>query len=139
MKKIVMILMMMITFVGFAENKPKDNFNYDKYVGSYILEYKYSNDHDNYLDFQIKKRGNEYIFVDFRIGSGYNKKIYCTILKKHNGSLIGEGEVLTEKNGKIIDTVSGDRDVYIRAKEKDIKYHFSDSDFQNVKYILKKY
>ena len=138
MKKLIMILMMMITFVGMASNKPKDNFDYDKYVGSYILEYKYSNDHDNYLDFQIKKRGNEYIFVDFRIGSGYNKKIYCTILKKHNGSLIGEGEVLTEKNGKIIDTVSGDRDVYIRAKEKDIKYHFSDSDFQNIKYILRK-
>ncbi len=139
MKKIVMILMMMITFVGFASNKPKDNFDYDKYVGSYILEYKYSNEHDNYLDFQIKKRGNNYIYVDFQIGSGYNKKIYCTILKKHNGSLLIGNTVLTEKNGKIIETFDGYRNVYIRAKEKDIKYHFSDSDFQNVKYILKKY
>ena len=40
MKKIVMILMMMITFVGFASNKPKDNFNYDKYVGYYTYESK---------------------------------------------------------------------------------------------------
>ena len=137
MKKIVMILMMMITFVGFASNKPKDNFDYDKYVGSYILEDKFENDDNNYLDFQIKKRGNEYIFVDFRIGSGYNKKIYCNTLKKHNGSLIGY-LVLTEKNGKIIETFPGYRRVYIRAREKDIKYHFSDSDFQNIKYILRK-
>ena len=137
MKKLIMILMMMITFVGFASNKPKDNFDYDKYVGSYILEDNFSNDHDNYLSFQIKKRGNEYIFVDFQIGSGYNKKIYCTIYKKHNGSLIGDS-VLTEKNGKIIETFPGYRRVYIRARERDIKYHFSESDFQNIKYILRK-
>lgn len=138
MKKLIMILMMMITFVGMATNKPKDNFDYDKYVGSYILEDNYSNDDDNYLAFQIKKRGNKYIFVDFRIGSGYNKKIYCTTLKKHNGSLLIWDTVLTEKNGKIIETFDGDSDVYIRARERDIKYHFSDSDFQNVKYILRK-
>ncbi|WP_308545153.1 hypothetical protein [uncultured Sneathia sp.] len=50
---------MMITFVGFASNKPKDNFDYYKYVGSYIMEDNYSNDDDNYLAFQIKKRGND--------------------------------------------------------------------------------
>lgn len=139
MKKIVMILMMMITFIGFAATNKTDNFDYDKYVGSYILEYKYSNNHDNYLDFQIKKRGNEYIFVDFRIGNGYKKIISCYKLQKKNGNLIYKTFInLTFKNGKIIDTFDGDSDVYIRARERDIKYHFSDSDFQNIKYILKK-
>lgn len=49
------MILMIITFVGFASNKPNDNFNYDKYIESYILEYKCSKEHDNYLDFQIKK------------------------------------------------------------------------------------
>ncbi|MDU4652532.1 hypothetical protein [Sneathia sanguinegens] len=139
MKKIVMILMMMITFVGFASNKPKDNFNYDKYVGSYVMKEYYTNNGNNYLAFQIKKKGNDYIYVDFQVGSGYNKKIYCTILKKHNGSLLLWDTVLTEKNGEIINRYpSGWENIYAKATEKDIKYHFSSPDFKNIKYILEK-
>lgn len=131
---------MMITFVGFATNKPKDNFDYDKYVGSYIMKEFYTNDGTNYLDFQIKKRGNEYIYVDFQVGSGYNKKIYCTILKKHNGSLsVGDTKILTEKNGEIIENYyNGTKNIYVKANEKDIKYHFSCPDYKNIKYILRK-
>lgn len=140
MKKIVMILMMMITFVGFAENKPKDNYDYDKYVGSYVMKEYYTNNGNNYLAFQIKKKGNDYIYVDFQVGSGYNKKIYCTIIKKHNGSLVvGDTAILTEKNGEIIEHYyTGCKNIYVKATEKDIKYHFSSPDFKNIKYILKK-
>ena len=61
-------------------------------------------------------------------------------MKKHNGSLsVGDTKILTEKNGEIIEHYyDGAKNIYVKANEKDIKYHFSDSDFQNIKYILRK-
>ena len=95
MKKIVMILMMMITFVGFASNKPKDNFDYDKYVGYYVdTEYDF-NDKDyvnNDVELLIKKDKNgEYALVDYRMyyGSGFSRTRTINVIKlnKINGTL----------------------------------------------------
>lgn len=93
MKKLIMILMMMITFVGFASNKPKDNYDYDKYVGYYVdTKYDFKDSVNDNVKLLIKKdkKGN-FFCVDYRMyyGSGFSitKTIDVAKLNKINGTL----------------------------------------------------
>lgn len=135
MKKIVMILMMMITFVGFATNKPKDNFDYDKYVGYYTYESKKIT-----LPKKIeirKLKNGKYILIDYiyMYGSGYNGKLPYFKLISKNGSLYDNDKIqYTLKNNKLIINYGDKKGTYRRDSKEDIKEFTSDYDYKIAKF-----
>lgn len=88
MKRIVIVLIMLVTFVGFAINKKNNvNFNYDKFIG-YYDEY----DDLLYPELQIikDKKGNYYLLDYGDIGGSifaHDNTIYLHKLKKYKGKL----------------------------------------------------
>ena len=135
MKKIIMILMMMITFVGFAENKPKDNFNYDKYVGYYTYESKKIT-----LPKKIeirKLKNGKYILIDYihMYGSGYNGKLPYFKLISKNDSLYDNDKIqYTLKNNKLIINSGDKKGTYRRDSKEEIKKFTSGYDYKIAKF-----
>ena len=134
MKKIVMILMMMITFVGFASNKPNDNFDYDKYVGYYTYE---SEDAIS-KKIEIRKvKNGKYILIDytFMYGSGYNGKIPYFKLISKNGSLYSKHKIqhILKDNGLIIN-YGDEKYAYKKDSKQEIKEFTSGYDYKIAKF-----
>ena len=110
MKKIVMILMMMITFVGFAATNKTDNFNYDKYLGYYVDTELDDDDfvNDNVQLLIKKDKKGDFFCVDYRMyyGSGFSRTrtIDVVKLKKINGTLQNKNTeyVFTLKNNLLL-------------------------------------
>ena len=134
MKKIIMILMMMITFVGFASNKPKDNFDYDKYVGYYT----YEGEESTSIKIEIRKLKNgKYILIDYTYmyGSGYNgKPPYFKLISK-NGSLYSKNKIQNILKGyKLIRKYGNENFVYKRDSKQEIKEFISGEDYKIAKF-----
>ena len=141
MKKIIMILMMMITFVGFTSNKPKDNFDYDKYVGYYVDT---ELDDDDFVNDNVKllikkdKKG-DFFCVDYRMyyGSGFSRTrtIDVAKLNKINGTLQSKDKeyVFILKNNLLL----SDNEKYRKIDDKMGKKWFSESEMiYGVKYRI---
>ncbi|WP_308544958.1 hypothetical protein [uncultured Sneathia sp.] len=134
MKKIVMILMIMITFVGFASNKPKDNFDYDKYVGYYT----YEGEESMSKKIEIRKLKNgKYILIDYTYmyGSGYDGKLPYFKLISKNGSLYTKNKIQNILKGdKLIRKYGNENFVYKRDTKKEINDFISDEDYKIAKF-----
>lgn len=141
MKKIVMILMMMITFVGFASNKPKDNFDYDKYLGYYVDT---ELDDDDFVNDNVKllikkdKKG-DFFCVDYRMyyGLGFSRTrtIDVAKLNKINGTLQSKDKeyVFILKNNLLL----SDNEKYRKIDDKMGKKWFNESEMiYGVKYRI---
>lgn len=132
MKKIVMILMMMITFVGFAENKPKDNFDYDKYVGYYTCEDEVS------ISKEIRKLKNgKYILIDYTYmyGSGYNGKLPYFKLISKNGIFYDKNKIqYFFKDNKLIIDYGDEKYAYKKDSKQEVKKFTSGYDYKIAKF-----
>lgn len=136
MKKIVMILMMMITFVGFASNKPKDNFDYDKYVGYYTYEGEEIG--FNAIKVEIRKvKNGKYILIDYThmYGSGYNGKLPYFKLISKNGSFYDNDKTqyILKNNGLIIN-YGNEKYAYKKDSKQEIKKFTSGYDYKIAKF-----
>ena len=132
MKKIVMILMMMITFVGFASNKPKDNFDYDKYVGYYTCEDEVS------ISKEIRKLKNgKYILIDYTYmyGSGYNGKLPYFKLISKNGIFYDKNKIqYFFKDNKLIIDYGDEKYAYKKDSKQEVKKFTSGYDYKIAKF-----
>ena len=111
--------MMMITFVGFAENKPKDNFDYDKYVGYYTCEDEVS------ISKEIRKLKNgKYILIDYTYmyGSGYNGKLPYFKLISKNGIFYDKNKIqYFFKDNKLIIDYGDEKYAYKKDSKQEVK------------------
>lgn len=132
MKKIIMILMMMITFVGFAENKPKDNYDYDKYVGYYTCEDEVS------ISKEIRKLKNgKYILIDYTYmyGSGYNGKLPYFKLISKNGIFYDKNKIqYFFKDNKLIIDYGDEKYAYKKDSKQEVKKFTSGYDYKIAKF-----
>ena len=132
MKKLIMILMMMITFVGFAENKPKDNFDYDKYVGYYTCEDEVS------ISKEIRKLKNgKYILIDYTYmyGSGYNGKLPYFKLISKNGIFYDKNKIqYFFKDNKLIIDYGDEKYAYKKDSKQEVKKFTSGYDYKIAKF-----
>ena len=135
MKKLIMILMMMITFVGFASNKPNDNFDYDKYVGYYTYE---GEDVTPSKKIEIRKLKNgKYILFDygFMYGSGYNGKLPYFKLISKNGIFYNNDKIqyILKANGLIVN-YGNEKFTYKRDSKEEIKKFTNGYDYKIAKF-----
>ena len=134
MKKIIMILMMMITFVGFAENKPKDNYDYDKYIGYYT----YEGEESTSKKIEIRKlRNGKYILIDytFMYGSGYNGKLPYFKLISKNGIFYDKDKIqYFFKDNKLIMDYGNEKYAYKKDSKEEIKEFTSGYDYKIAKF-----
>lgn len=134
MKKIVMILMMMITFIGFASNKPKDNYDYDKYVGYYT----YEGEESTSQKIEIRKLKNgKYILIDYTYmyGSGYNGKLPYFKLISKNGIFYDKDKIqYFFKDNKLIMDYGDEKYTYKKDSKEEVKEFTSDYDYKIAKF-----
>ena len=132
MKKLIMILMMMITCVGVAENKPKDNFDYDKYVGYYTCEDEVS------ISKEIRKLKNgKYILIDYTYmyGSGYNGKLPYFKLISKNGIFYDKNKIqYFFKDNKLIIDYGDEKYAYKKDSKQEVKKFTSGYDYKIAKF-----
>lgn len=126
---------MMITFVGFAENKPKDNFNYDKYVGYYTYESKKIT-----LPKKIeirKLKNGKYILIDYihMYGSGYNGKLPYFKLISKNGIFYDKNKIqYFFKDNKLIIDYGDEKYAYKKDSKQEVKKFTSGYDYKIAKF-----
>lgn len=124
MKKIVMILMMMITFVGFAAANKTDSFDYDKYVGYYSIDEPFDPEFSTFPVYEIRKdkKGNYYL-IDYTIIRGiafkYNK-IYFDKLKKNNGKFYNDETIYSLIDRKLIINYAEEKGIFRKSHIKEI-------------------
>ncbi|AKC95770.1 hypothetical protein VC03_04600 [Sneathia vaginalis] len=134
MKKLIMILMMMITFVGMATNKPKDNFDYDKYVGYYT----YEGEESTSKKIEIRKLKNgKYILIDYTYmyGSGYNGKLPYFKLISKNGKFYDKDKIqYILKGDKLIMDYGNEKYAYKKDSKQEIEEFTSGEDYKIAKF-----
>lgn len=125
---------MMITFVGFTSNKPKDNFDYDKYVGYYT----YEGEESTSIKTEIRKLKNgKYILIDYTYmyGSGYNGKLPYFKLISKNESLYSKNKIQNILKGdKLIRKYGNENFVYKKDSKQEINDFISDEDYKIEKF-----
>ena len=139
MKKLIMILMMMVTFVGMATNKPKDNFDYDKYVGYYSIDEPFDPEFPTSSEYEIRKdkKGNYFIIdYSFMRGSGFKYKLPYFKLTPKKGIMYDKHKLphILKDDKLILVWGDGTKTSYRRSNVKEIKSLLDGEDYKKTKF-----